>query len=408
MTRVPNRILGAAISDEGSLIALLAEPEDSGLVVLSADFEVQVARSAPSEAAFVTVDPHGRYLAVGTRRTGLHFINRYGKPAGRLETLESLAHLCFVPGQPLAVGAAAFGMLVGIALEPSRSSGRLEPEILWNDRLMSNVGRLALNGEGGMILASCYTLGIQRFDLQGRNEGSYHLGGTVSHAVPDFPGRTLAAATLEGDLVVMNSAGNVRLAHHAAAARGRTRGRPAGPLPGLWTCHRRDRPSRLVRRQAVAARRSASSGRAAVSTPQSARTATGSVRSPDWLLPVVESAQQAETAVVAVVDDPPLVALFTSPHRLQLFSAAGQKLGQGPDLSGTGRILRTSPGWLAAATDRQILLCNLRNNTIERIDVSLNQLTHLAIKPDDFGLALVQERDRIAPPDALGSLGLET
>ena len=39
-----------------------------------------------------------------------------------------------------------------------------------------------------MILASCYTLGIQRFDLRGRNEGSYHLGGTVSHAVPDFPG----------------------------------------------------------------------------------------------------------------------------------------------------------------------------------------------------------------------------
>ena len=209
-TRVPNRIVDAAISDEGSVIALLAEPEDSGLVILSADFEVQAERAAPSEASFVTIDPHGRYLAVGTRRTGLQFINRYGKPAGRLETLEPVSHLCFVPGQPLAVGAAAFGMLVGIALEPGRQSGRLEPEILWNERLMSNVGRLALNGEGGMILASCYTLGIQRFDLRGRNEGSYHLGGTVSHAVPDFPGRTLAATTLEGELVVMNSAGNVR------------------------------------------------------------------------------------------------------------------------------------------------------------------------------------------------------
>lgn len=29
------------------------------------------------------------------------------------------------------------------------------------------------------------------------------------------------------------------------------------------------------------------------------------------------------------------------------------------------------------------------------LDVSLVQLTHLAIRPDDFGLALVQERDRI-------------
>ncbi len=75
---------------------------------------------------------------------------------------------------------------------------------------MSTVGRLALSGDGAMVLASCYTLGIQRFDLRGRNEGSYHLGGTVSHAVPDFPGRTIAAATLEGELAIMNSGGNVR------------------------------------------------------------------------------------------------------------------------------------------------------------------------------------------------------
>ena len=394
-TRVPNRVVDAKISDEGGLIALLAEPEDSGLMLLSADFEVQVERSAPSDASFVTIDPHGRYLAVGTRRTGLHIFNRYGKPAGRLETLEPLSHLCFVPGQPLALGAAAFGMLVGIALEPGRQSGRLEPEILWNERLMSNVGRLALNGEGGMILASCYTLGIQRFDLKGRNEGSYHLGGTVSHAVPDFPGRTLAAATLEGELVVMNSAGNVRWRT--------TLPRPVVALEvdplGRYLIYGHA-TGEIVRLDLFGGKppqpaRSAASGRAAVSGPNAARAATGSVRSPDWLVPAVEQVQQSETAVMAIVDDPPVVALFTSPHRLQLFSESGHKLGQGPDLSGTGRILRTAPGWLAAATDRQILLCNLKQNTIRRIDVSLNQLTHLAIKPDDFGLALVQERDRI-------------
>ena len=158
----------------------------------------------------MTIDPHGRYLAVGTRQTTLHFVNRYGRPAGSLETMQSLSHLCFVPGRPMAVGAAAFGTMVGIALEPGRSQGRLDTEILWQERLLSNVGRLAVDGDGGMILASCYTLGIQRFDLRGRNEGSYHLGGTVSHAVPDFPGRTIATATLEGELAVINSAGNVR------------------------------------------------------------------------------------------------------------------------------------------------------------------------------------------------------
>ena len=64
-------------------------------------------------------------------------------------------------------------------------------------------------------------------------------------------------------------------------------------------------------------------------------------------------------------------------------------------MTGVGRILRSAPGWLAAATDSHILLCDLRRSTIRRLDVSLLQLTHLAIKPDDFGLALIQERDRI-------------
>jgi hypothetical protein len=125
------------------------------------------------------------------------------------------------------------------------------------------------------------------------------------------------------------------------------------------------------------------------------RTTTGSVRVPDWIVPAVQTDQQSETAVLAVADNPPMIASFTSPHRLQLFDLTGQRQPQGPDMTGVGRILRTAPGWLAAATDRQILLCDLKRQTQRRLDVSLVEVTHLAISPDDFGLALVQERDRI-------------
>jgi hypothetical protein len=138
-------------------------------------------------------------------------------------------------------------------------------------------------------------------------------------------------------------------------------------------------------------------GRAGAGVPPAPniRAAAGSVRAPDWAVQAVETEQQAETAVTAVVDDPPTIALFTSPRRLQLFDISGKKQGQAPEITGVGRILRTAPGWLAAATDRQIVLCDLRRNTFHRLDVSLVQLTHLAIKPDEFGLALIQERDRI-------------
>jgi hypothetical protein len=287
-------------------------------------------------------------------------------------------------------------MMVGVEVHGSGSSGRLDPEIAWQDRLLSNVGWLTVSGDGGMILTSCFTHGIQRFDLQGRNEGSYHLGGTVSHAVPDFPGRTIAAATLEGELAIMNSAGNVRWRTRLA--------RPAIALEidplGLYVIYAFS-TGEIVRLDLFGAgpgsRREAAgtAKQPAGTTTDLPRTATGSVRRPDWTLPSIVSAQQAETAVLAVTDEPACVALFISPHRLFLYTPSGQKLGTGPDMEGVGRILRTAPGWLAAATDRQIVLCDLRRSTQRRLDLSLVELTHLEIRPDSFGLALVQERDRV-------------
>jgi hypothetical protein len=397
-SRVPQRIVAGAISDEGSLIALLGEGDDAGLLLLNADFDVAVERPAPSESSFLTIDPHGRYVAIGSRLGAVSFLNRFGRPAGRLETIQPVAHLCFLADRPFLVGAAAFGMLVGVEVLASPTSGRLDPEITWQDRLMSNVGRLAVNGDGAMILASCFTHGIQRFDLEGRNEGSYHLGGTVSHAVPDFPGRTIVAATLEGELAIMNSAGNVRWRTQLS--------RPAIALEidplGRYLIYGHS-TGEIVRLDLFGPGPGAglgeTTGAARVATVRSTgavqRTTTGSVRRPDWLVPAVQSDEQAETAVLAITEDPACVASFTSPHRLELYSVTGQKLGQGPQMGGVGRILRTAPGWLAAATDRQIVLYDLRRNMQRKLDLRLVELTHLVIRPDSFGLILVQERDRI-------------
>ncbi len=394
-SRVPSRIVSGAISDDGSLIALLVEAEGGELLLLDADFSVAHQKPAPSDAAFVTIDPHGRYVAVGTRHGLLHLINRYGRPAGRVETIETIAHFCFIPDRPMAIGAASMGMMLGLAIDPPRGSGPLEIEILWQERMMSTVGRLTLNGDGSMVLASCYTLGIQRFDLKGRNEGAYHLGGTVSHAVPDFPGRTIAAATLEGELAIMNSAGNVRWRT--------TLPRPAigleiDPL-GRYVIYGHS-TGEVVRLDLFAGLSPQGAGRrvrrvASASVGSGARAATGAIRSPNWIVPAVDSDQQAEAGVLAVVEDPPLIALFTSPQRLHLFGTTGDRRGPPTELAGIGRGLRTTPGWLAAATDRQVLLCDLRRNSFKRLEASFHELTHLAIRPDDFGLVLVQERDRI-------------
>ena len=396
-SRLPGQIAVGAISDDGSLVAVLSQGNDANFLLLDAGLGVQVERPASSDSSFLSIDPHGRYVAIGSRLGPVSFVNRFGRVAGRLETVQPLAHLCFVADRPLLIASAAFGLLFGIEVHGSRSTGRLELEIAWQDRLMSNVGRLCVSGVGGMILASCFTHGIQRFDLKGRNEGSYHLGGTVSHAVTDFPGRSIVATTLEGELALMNSAGNVRwrtqLSRPAIAlefdplGRFLIHGQSTGEIVRLNLFGPESSSPRLAPARAMA--------RQEIRSVPPPRTAPSPVRRPDWMVAAVRTEQEAQTAVMAITEDPVRVVLFTSPHRLDLYTSEGQKLSGGLELSGVGRILRTAPGWLAAATDRQVGLLDLRRNSERRLDLDLVELTHLDIKPDSFGLALVQERDRI-------------
>jgi hypothetical protein len=96
-----------------------------------------------------------------------------------------------------------------------------------------------------------------------------------------------------------------------------------------------------------------------------------------------------------VIDEPGRIGLITHKNKLELYTKEGKKLGQAPEIAGVGRILRTAPGWIAAATDRQIVVCDLNKNTGQRVELSLVEVTHLAVEPDTYGIAIVQERDRI-------------
>ena len=338
-------------------------------MLLDADFNVQVERPRPIRGVV-----HGGRPARpisrrrdAAERPAFHQPLRPARRSARDHGVAVASLFCARP--PAHVGAAAFGMLVGVALEPSRSQGRLEAEIVWQDRLMSNVGRLAVNGDGGMILASCYTLGIQRFDLHGRNEGSYHLGGTVSHAVPDFPGRTIAAATLEGELAVMNSAGNVRwrtrLPRPVIAleidplGRYLIYGHATGEIVRLDLFG--GSPGRSP--STVASARTDASPRHGAGRADRHRARCGHPTGWfPWSKPT--SSPRPRSSPSRMTRRGSL--LFTSPHRLQLFNTAGQKQGPRPDMTGVGRILRTAPGWLAAATDRQIVLCDLSAGSPQR------------------------------------------
>jgi len=386
VVRAPGPILFGAISDDGSLIAFVGE--GARLWLYGPDLDTIDDRQVITDPTALAVDPHGRYVAVASKLNLVQFYNRHGKTAGRFETRQHLSLIAFVPGEPMVAGIGAFGSISCYELA-EKSAGKLEGELAWTEQLMSGVGRLAMTGDGGMILIGCYTHGVQRFDIRGKNEGGYHLGGSASMAVPDFGGRTIAVATQEGELAILSGTGNVRwktsLPRPAVALEVDALGRFI--VYGLAT-------GEVTRLDLQGGQRPG----AATTSPApavSARPGGGPVRSADWMVEVVQTDDQAEFVVLAVVDDPPRIGVMTSKNKLEIFSETGKTLGQAPEISGVGRIIRSCRGWIAAATDRQVMICDLIKNTVQRVDVSLVEVTHFAIQPDSYGLAIVQERDRL-------------
>ncbi len=414
--RAPAPVIACSISDTGTLIALLLG--GPRLLLLDHDLSPISDRPAPGGSNGVEVDPHGRFLAVGSRSTETTFFTRHGRVAGKLETRQPLTLMRFVPGLPVFLAATSLGHLMAVGLEAAGSADSLRFEPIWEQRLLSNLGRIECTGDGSLVLASCYNLGLQRYDLEGHNEGAYHLGGTVTHAVPDFAGRLIAAATMEGELFLLNQAGNIRwrttLPRPANAlaidplGRALIYGLPTGEITKLDIEARAGHPVSAPAPAAVPARPGApGAGPRAVAAvagepPAAAFASGGSIRSPAWSVPIARSDEEASNAEPAVLDEPPRVACLTRTNRLQLFSAEGQALGQTPELNGAGRIVRSAPGWLAAATDRSLLLYDARRKGAHRVDLNLYQLTHLEVRPDDYGLAVIQERDRLGRATVAG------
>src|SRR4051812_14111975 len=82
-SRAPEKIVSASISDDGTLVALLLAR--SRLLLLGPELEPIVERAAPSDATNLAVDPHGRFVAVGTKSPETSLFTRHGKPSVKFE-----------------------------------------------------------------------------------------------------------------------------------------------------------------------------------------------------------------------------------------------------------------------------------------------------------------------------------
>src|SRR5262249_35013961 len=169
--RAPGKVVNAAASDTASLYVVLGEK--GMLWFLGKGLEPIAERPTGIDAAALAVDAHGRYVALASKLGPHSLFTRYGKPAGQFETRQPVGHLAFVADAPMLIAASNFGAIMALELLPTGSAGKLDAELVWQQNLLSNVGRLAVSGDGRMILASCHTHGVHRFDLEGNIEGAY-------------------------------------------------------------------------------------------------------------------------------------------------------------------------------------------------------------------------------------------
>lgn len=195
-------VTSACAADDGSAYAAVGA---SGEVWwLAADLTPRWQRAVSRPAVAAALDPFGQYLAVADAGGRLHVFDRLGRRTSTTECQRPLHHLAFVPAAPFLVGCADFGLVACFDL-----AGKC----VWRVGLVSHAGSLAVSGDGGVILAACFSEGLQRYDLAGRSQGRWNVGEPCRLAALTFDGTWALTAGLGHRLLLLDRTGRVHARH---------------------------------------------------------------------------------------------------------------------------------------------------------------------------------------------------
>ena len=148
----------------------------------------------------LAMSPFGSHVAVSTESSRVHIVTSDKKEVGKFDTQRPLDYLKFLYERPAIIGAAEFGHLCEYSLD-----GKEE----WNERIMNNVGNVAVTADGSRILLSAFNHGVQVLNSSGKQKGAFMVDG-----IPDFVAvaaskRRLITRTIENRLYWLNFEGDV-------------------------------------------------------------------------------------------------------------------------------------------------------------------------------------------------------
>ncbi len=391
----PEPVKLSAADQAGNLVALVMDR--TKLVLLDGDLNLIAERKLHSEPLGLAVDPLGLFVAVSFEGRETQLFTRAAKPAGKFETRQPLARMCFVPGAARLVACTKFDQYLAVDFE-SEGRGQLIPEIAWARNTGVVFGHLHVIGESGKVLASCNVMGLQRLDEEGENEGTYQLGGTVIEATSDYPGRFFMASTLEGSLVAVNINGTILWEYDRG---GPWRHLAIDPL-GRYALAASDSGQVISMDLSAEPREArAKAGRIRTITAEG-ESAGQSMRQATWSIRIAGENETEQGYDLIVSDSPLRVGVLDPKKTLTCYFENGEEAESVPSLGGVGRLIRQRDGWIAAGNDRTLILADLARKAIHRPDLDLVQVTHFDMRPTSYGLAIVQEADRLGRATVAG------
>jgi hypothetical protein len=198
LTHGPSPIRSIAWSDTGAGGIALVGDEKLYWFNQRLLFQGWLEHSEPVLA--VALEAHGNYAAVSLSSATNVIYDANRKSVRRFSSLQPLIALEFLVNRPAIIGVAEYGLLCAHAF-----TGEEE----WQQQLWANVGDLSVTGDGRTILLACYSHGIQCHDADGRQVGSYQVGGTVSRVSTGYIAGHIAAATVERHFYYIGADGQV-------------------------------------------------------------------------------------------------------------------------------------------------------------------------------------------------------
>lgn len=199
LTRTAHELRRVTWADDGTSGAVLVDEMSVGCFDRNLQFRWM--REFAAETLAVAMTPFGSHIAVSLANATNLVYDAENRKVGKFEATRPLSHLQFVHTVPEIIGAAEHACFARYLWNG---------QLIWTEKLFSNVGDLSISGDGKAIFLAGFAYGVQVFDGSGSGVGSFVTEGTTKLVSTTYQRKLILAATLERNLMCLSTDGDLR------------------------------------------------------------------------------------------------------------------------------------------------------------------------------------------------------